>query len=184
PPGAFDFQATPSGLHRADRLGQLRQDLVRVSDDAVVRDLEDRCVRILVDRDDGACTAHTGKVLHRAGDADGDVELWRYRLAGLSHLFGVRTPAGIDDSARSAERRLRAECVTQLLEQVPRLRSLHAATTAHDDCGLANVRPVAGCRLDLAHLDACLRRVECGGDRLDRAGLRVLCRTEDIWPDR
>ena len=37
---------------RADRLGQLGQDLEQIAHDAVVGDLEDRRVRILVDRDD------------------------------------------------------------------------------------------------------------------------------------
>src|SRR5436853_3834879 len=38
-------------LLRLDRLGQLRQDLVEVADDPEVRELEDRRVRVLVDRD-------------------------------------------------------------------------------------------------------------------------------------
>ena len=42
----------PSAAARSDRLGEPRDNLEQVPDDAVVRDLEDRGVRILVDRDD------------------------------------------------------------------------------------------------------------------------------------
>src|SRR2546429_6707380 len=61
-------------------LRQLRHDLEQVADDAVVGDLEDRRLGILVDRDDHLRRAHAGQVLDRGRDAKPPVELWGWRL--------------------------------------------------------------------------------------------------------
>src|SRR5918997_6690021 len=61
----------------ADELGQLRDDLVQVADDAEIAELEDGRIRILVDRDDHAGALHPHLVLNRPGDPTGDVELRR-----------------------------------------------------------------------------------------------------------
>src|SRR3546814_13996771 len=42
-------------------------------------------------------------MLDRAGDADGDVKLWRDDLAGLADLVVVRHEAGIDGGAAGAD---------------------------------------------------------------------------------
>src|SRR5262245_3685893 len=78
----------PTGLPPAgaDKLGDLRRDLMKVADDAEVGEVEDRRVRILVDGDDHAGALHPDLVLDRAGDAERDVELRRHRLARLPHL--------------------------------------------------------------------------------------------------
>src|SRR3954469_21259815 len=55
------------GLHG---LGQLRQDLVEIADDAEVGELEDRRVLVLVDRDDVLRGLHADLVLDRAGAGD------------------------------------------------------------------------------------------------------------------
>src|ERR1044071_4505179 len=73
-------QAAAAGLHvlsveLADGLGQHGNDLEQIAHHAVIRDLEDRRFGILVDRDDAARRRHSGKVLDRAGDPDGHVEL-------------------------------------------------------------------------------------------------------------
>ena len=81
-------------------LGQLRQHGVQVAHDAEIGEVEDRRVRVLVDRDDRAAARHADLVLDRAGDAAGDVELRADRLAGLTDLRGVRVPAAVDDGAR------------------------------------------------------------------------------------
>ncbi len=64
-----------SSLAGVDQLGQLGHDLVHVADHAEVAELEDRRVRVLVDRDDRAGALHPDLVLDCAGDAEGDVEL-------------------------------------------------------------------------------------------------------------
>src|SRR5262249_18778928 len=58
----------PGGLRES------RQDLEHVAHQAVVGDLEDRGVLVLVDRDDVPGGRHAGQVLDRAADAARDVE--------------------------------------------------------------------------------------------------------------
>jgi len=53
------------GLGLLHGLGERREDLEGVAHDAVVRDLEDRGRRVLVDRDDHLGCAHAGEVLDR-----------------------------------------------------------------------------------------------------------------------
>src|SRR5204862_5037553 len=59
-----------AALLRLHGLGQLRHDLVQVADDAEVRELEDRRVLVLVDRDDVLRGLHAHLVLDRARDAE------------------------------------------------------------------------------------------------------------------
>src|SRR3954447_23864908 len=99
----------------ADELGQLGHDLVPVADHSEVAELEDRRVRILVDRDDRAGALHADLVLDRARDAERDVELRRDGLAGLADLRGVWIPAGVDDGTGRADRA--AERLRQLLRE-------------------------------------------------------------------
>ena len=87
---------------------------MQVADDAEVRELEDRRVRVLVDRDDRLRALHADLVLDRAGDAAGDVERRRDRLAGLPDLGRVRIPAGVDDRAGRGDRA--AERLRELLD--------------------------------------------------------------------
>src|SRR5262245_66612616 len=84
--GSWPGPTPLSSFPRADELGQLRHDLVQVADDAEVAELEDRGVRVLVDRDDRARALHAYLVLDRAGDAARDVELRRDALPGLADL--------------------------------------------------------------------------------------------------
>src|SRR3954469_3569880 len=86
-------------LPRLHGLGQLRDDLVEVADDAEVGELEDRGVRVLVDRHDVLRALHADLVLDRARDAGREVELRRHRLARLPALRRVRVPAGVDHRA-------------------------------------------------------------------------------------
>src|SRR3954453_764239 len=94
--GAVD---TALALLRLHRVGEFGQDLVEVHDDAEVGELEDRRVRVLVDRDDVLGVLHADLVLDRAGDAGRQVQLRRDRLAGLADLGGVGIPAGVDHRA-------------------------------------------------------------------------------------
>src|SRR4051794_10226185 len=60
-------------LHGVDQLGD---HLKQISDDAIVRDLEDRRVRVFINRDHRARALHSDEVLDRAGDSDGQIHLW------------------------------------------------------------------------------------------------------------
>src|SRR4029079_12107912 len=51
----------------SDRLFELGHELEKIADEAVVGDLEDRRLGILVDRDDRAGVLDAGQVLDRAG---------------------------------------------------------------------------------------------------------------------
>ena len=99
PPGEFGVssaetraEAALGALHRPclERGDELGQRVKQIGDEADVGHLEDRGSRILVDRDDRARVLDAREVLDRAGDADGDVELRRDDLAGLTYLQIVR----------------------------------------------------------------------------------------------
>src|SRR5262249_41931508 len=78
--------------------------LVEVGDKAVVGNLKDRRLFVLVDRDDHLRVLHAGEVLDRARDADRNVEFRRHHLTGLTDLPVVGRIAGVDRSARGADR--------------------------------------------------------------------------------
>src|SRR4051812_28193150 len=110
-----------AALLRLDGLGELGQDLVQVADDAQVAELEDRGVRVLVDRHDVLRGLHADLVLDRAGDAGRQVELRRDRLAGLADLGRVRVPAGVDHGARGGDGGVSAERGGQLVAELEAL---------------------------------------------------------------
>src|SRR5919201_1777812 len=122
------------GLHR---LGQLGHDLVQVTDDAEVGELEDRRVRVLVDRDDVLRVLHAHLVLDGAGDARGEVELGRHRLAGLADLAGVGEPARVHNGARRGDRA--TEGAGQLLELLEALGLAEAAAAGDEHLGVLDV---------------------------------------------
>src|SRR3954447_24048925 len=97
--GAEAPRGASARLLRLDRLGQLGEDLVQIPDHAEIRELEDRRVLVLVDREDVLRALHPNLVLDRAGDAGRQVKLRRDRLAGLADLGRVRVPAGVDHGA-------------------------------------------------------------------------------------
>src|SRR5918992_835280 len=98
------------GLHR---VGELGEDLVEITHDAEIGELEDRRVRVLVDRDDVLRVLHADLVLDGAGDARRQVQLRGDGLAGLSDLRGVGVPAGIDHRTGGGDRS--AQRVRELL---------------------------------------------------------------------
>ena len=116
---------------RRQRRRQLRHDLEQVADQAVIGDLEDRRLLVLVDGDDDLAVLHAGQVLDGAGDADGDVELGRHDLAGLADLVVVGHEAGVDRGARGADGG--AELVGERLEHLEVLARAHAAAARDDD---------------------------------------------------
>src|SRR5690606_21459309 len=75
-----------SALACDDLLGCRGQHGVQVTHDAEVDQLEERCLFVLVDRDDGLRGLHAGTVLDGTGDARRHVELGRDSLAGLTDL--------------------------------------------------------------------------------------------------
>src|SRR5699024_6212204 len=86
-----------------DLLGELRGDRVQVTDDSEVGEVGDRCLGVLVDRDDVLRGLHTGTVLDRTGDPERDVQVRADCLTGLTDLELVRVPPGVDDGAGSTD---------------------------------------------------------------------------------
>src|SRR4051794_26902501 len=88
--------------------------LEEVDGGAVVRDVEDRRFRILVDGHDRRRALHAGEVLHGARDPQRDVDARLDRPARLADLTVARHPARVDQRPRRGE--CRAELVRQFLE--------------------------------------------------------------------
>src|SRR5262245_14922872 len=82
-----------------------RGHLEEVAHDAVVRDLEDRRLGILVDGADHLGCPHSRQLLDGPRDAEAQVELRRDRAARLADLEAMRPPPGIHRRARRSHRR-------------------------------------------------------------------------------
>src|SRR5258707_15280616 len=78
---------------------ELRHQLEEVADEAVIGDLEDRRLLVLVYGDDDLGILHPGEMLDGAGNADRDIEIGGDDLAGLADLVVVGHEAGIDGGA-------------------------------------------------------------------------------------
>src|SRR5690606_13762303 len=105
----------------------------QVSNQTVVRDLEDRRFLVLVDRNNDFGVLHTGQMLDRAGDTDGDVQARSNDLAGLTDLHVVRYKARVHRSTRGTDSG--AQLVGQTVQQLEVVAILHAPTTGNDDLG-------------------------------------------------
>src|SRR3954454_10876069 len=150
-------KATPAGVYSSGRCfsafslaelaefgRQLRNRLVEVGDQAVIGNLEDRRVLVLVDRDDHLGVLHAGQMLDRAGNADRNIELGGYDLAGLADLPIVRRITRIHRGTRSAD--TGAELVGERLDVLCEvLAALHGAATGDDDLGRGQLGTVALC---------------------------------------
>src|SRR3954447_9950369 len=161
--------AGSAALLRLDRVGELGDDLVQISDHTEVGELEDRRVLVLVDRDDVLRGLHADLVLDRARDAGGEVELRPDGLAGLADLRRVRVPPGVDARARRRDRA--AERARELLELLEALGLAEPASTGDEHVRVLDVDVGAALLAALDHLR--LQRV--GGildlDVLDRRGV-------------
>ena len=98
---------------------------------ADIGDLEDGCVLILVDRDDGLAILHASKVLNRTRYADGDIDFRRHDLAGLADLKIVGRIASIDRCAACAH--TRAQLVGQRIDHAMKLPGRAQRSPARDD---------------------------------------------------
>ena len=82
---------------------QLRHHIKKVCNQTVVSNLEDRCLRVLVDCNDGLGPFHTGEVLDGAADADREVEVGSNDFASLADLEVVRNPTSVADGTTRAD---------------------------------------------------------------------------------
>src|SRR4051812_22778745 len=84
------------GPFSSELLSQFRDDFEQVAHEADVRHLKDRRLLVLVDGDDGLGVLHSGEVLDRARNADGNVEVGGDDLAGLADLIVIGRVARVD----------------------------------------------------------------------------------------
>src|ERR1700727_1739923 len=138
---AISYRSDTLFSELAERVGHLRNRLIQIRAQAVIGNLEDRRILVLVDRHDDLGILHAGEMLDRAGNADGDIKLGRYHLAGLADLPVVRRVASIHRGARGANRG--ADLVGERLDIFGEiLAALHGAATGHDDLGRGQFGPV------------------------------------------
>src|SRR6516164_4630084 len=123
-------------------LGQFGDHLVEIRDQAIIGDLENRRVLILVDRDDHLGVLHSGEMLNCAGDADRDIKFRRHHLAGLPDLPVVRRISRIHRGARGAD--AGTELVGERLDIFGEiLAALHRSPPGNDDLGRGQFGAVA-----------------------------------------
>ena len=77
-------------------LYQLRNNLFNGAIDDIVCDGIDRCVWVVVDRDDDTTVLHTSDMLNLARDTTSDVNLWMDGDTGLTNLTVVVYPSCIN----------------------------------------------------------------------------------------
>ena len=107
-------------------------------------------------------------VLAGAGDADGDIQVRGYRLAGEADLMRVVQPAGVASRAGRAKRAV--QDAGKLLELVERIGPAQASAAADNDGGV--FQPYAlGLLLDcVQYLDLHVRGVDARAEALNVAG--------------
>src|SRR5262245_18793191 len=149
-----------------ERLSQCRHDLEEIADDAVIGDLKDWRLFILVDRDDDLAVLHAGEMLDRTGNPHRDIEVRRDDLSRLADLVIVRHITRIDRRPRCSHGT--AELVGQLLQEMEVLARLHAASAGYDHPGGGQLRPFGAAErgADIARQS----RVACRGRLFDLAG--------------
>src|SRR5690606_37548117 len=95
---------------------------------------------VLVDRHDHLGVLHARQVLDRTANTDGDVQLRRDDLAGLTDLHVVRHETGVYRGARSTDSG--TELVGQGVQVLEVVAVLHAATAGNDDLGSGQFRTI------------------------------------------
>ena len=123
-PGLLTFQLF-------NLFSQYRQSFKQVANNSVVSDIKDGSLRVFVDGDDCVRILHAYQVLNRAGNPEGDIQLWRDCLSRLSDLTIDREPFGVADGTRC--RQIATQNFGELLGQSDIVFTLDAAADSNDD---------------------------------------------------
>ena len=81
-----------------DLSSKCRNYFIQIANYAVISNVEDVGILILVDSDDAVRAAHACYVLDSAGDTASDVKLRSNGLAGLAYLVSMCDPAAVNSS--------------------------------------------------------------------------------------
>src|SRR5260370_7824589 len=100
-------------LRLLDFLNERRHDVEQISDDCIIRNLEDRRLGIFVNRDDAPGTLHTNNMLDGPRDSERQIQLRSDRLSRRSDLPVHAQPSVVAD--RTRRRELTAQRIRQLL---------------------------------------------------------------------
>src|SRR5215467_14576760 len=162
-------------------LGQFGDHLVEIRDQAIIGDLENRRVLVLVDRDDHLGVLHPGEMLNCAGDADRDIKFRRHHLAGLPDLPVVRRISRIHRGARGAD--AGTELVGERLDIFGEiLAALHRSSPGNDDLGRGQFGAIAF--RDLLADKAGETGIRRGGGGLHRRAAAATGRGKGRGPNR
>ena len=131
-----------------------RDYLVQVAYDSVVRNFEDRSIRILVDSNDAVGVLHTCQMLDSAGDTASEVDFRLNGCTGLTYLVGVINPASVNSC--SGRTNNSANLVSELFDQFESGRIAQATSAGADDFSVSQGNQFLSGLNDVNQLD-----VEC-----------------------
>src|SRR5262249_2830188 len=134
---ALGREGLPESIREATSLAALElvcefgKYLEQITNEAVIGDLKDRRLLVLVDGHNDFRVFHSGEMLNGAGNSDRDVECRCDDLAGLPDLIVVGNNPRIDGRAGGAYRR--SELIGHLLQEMEIVAGLHSAAARDDN---------------------------------------------------
>src|SRR5215471_10483523 len=146
--------------------GQSGHDFEDVSDNAIVGNLEDGGVLVLVDRNNGARALHADDVLNGAADAQRKIKLRCHGLAGAPDLALHRKPAFVADGSGGSD--FRAQSFGHCFRLSDVFRRLDAAADRDDQRSLSEIDGGLGFLEKLQRLGAYLFGLQLDRDLVDR----------------
>lgn len=128
------------------RFDQGRKNLVDIANDTVVALLEDRCVLVLVNCDDGVSTLNAYHVLHLTGNAESNVSLGSKLKTGNADVEVAGQPINVL-SQRTRATELSANLSAEVASHLKVSFLSEATTSANNNVALGEVAPSRGTAL-------------------------------------
>ena len=136
-----------------DLSSKCRNYFIQITNYAVISNVEDVGILILVDSNDAVRAAHACYVLDSAGDTASNVKLRSNGLAGLANLVSMCDPAAVNSCTGSTYYAAEQIC-KGLKSGVESLRAAHSASAGYDDVSAFEIDHLACCVFDSLK-DAC-----------------------------
>src|SRR5262249_10893167 len=124
------YRQSPRGFQVIEDLGQSWNNLKKIINDAVVRHLENRSFRILINGDDTPGCLHTHQMLNGSRNPHGNVQLWGNRPPGTADLVFPGQPFRVNDGPGRTDRA--ANRLRQIKDDLEILLLLQPAPTGND----------------------------------------------------